>query len=443
MDKLMAVIKREYLERVRSRWFVVMTLLVPFIMAALMLLPAIMARKSMTSAKISNIIIIDVTGGNLGALLASALLSDSAARASGVPAARVRVVAPAELAAAEAAAASDVVRKQATGYLVLDEHTLAGRSARYSGRNATSLPDIERLRSAIRQTVLAQRLERVGISPQTIDSLTRSRIALRTERISDQGRGSSGESSLIFAVGVAFLLYMSIALHGTNVMRGVLEEKTSRVAEVVISSVRAETLLAGKVLGVGAVGLTQQIAWIAISLWLVAQGTPFLSRMGGRETAGAGAAADVAARAFQIPDISLALVAALLLFFVLGFAFYASLYAAAGAMVNSDQEAQQASAPLIFLLVGSSVFIQPVMLNPSGTAATVMSWLPFSSAIIMPLRLCLTPVSWLEISGSLVVLAVSSALAIWIAARIYRVGLLMYGKKPSLRELGRWVRQSA
>lgn len=442
MDKLIAVIKREYLERVRSRWFVVMTLLVPFIMAALMLLPALMARKSMTSAKISNVIILDATGGNLGTLLATAL-SDSTSRASGIPPARVRAVGPKDLAAAESIATADVVRKHATGYLVLDENTLAGRSARYSGRNATSLPDIERLRNAIRQTVLAQRLERVGINPLTIDSLTRSRIALRTERISDQGRGSSGESSLIFAVGVAFLLYMSIVLHGTNVMRGVLEEKTSRVAEVVISSVRPETLLAGKVLGVGAVGLTQQIAWIAISMWLVAQGTPFLARMGGRGAGGAGASADVAARAFQIPDISLAMVAALLLFFVLGFAFYASLYAAAGAMVNSDQEAQQVSAPLIFLLVGSSVFIQPVMLNPGGTAATVMSWLPFSSAIIMPLRMCLTPVSWLEIWGSLAVLAASSAGAIWLAARIYRVGLLMYGKKPTLRELGRWVRQSA
>ena len=177
MDKLIAVIKREYLERVRSRWFVVMTLLVPFIMAALMLLPALMARKSMTSAKISNVIILDATGGNLGTLLATAL-SDSTSRASGIPPARVRAVGPKDLAAAESIATADVVRKHATGYLVLDENTLAGRSARYSGRNATSLPDIERLRNAIRQTVLAQRLERVGINPLTIDSLTRSRILL-------------------------------------------------------------------------------------------------------------------------------------------------------------------------------------------------------------------------------------------------------------------------
>jgi ABC-2 type transport system permease protein len=132
----------------------------------------------------------------------------------------------------------------------------------------------------------------------------------------------------------------------------------------------------------------------------------------------------------------------LLLFFVLGFVFYAALFAAVGAMVNSDQEAQQAAQPVMLMLVAAAIFIQPVTFNPTGGLATTMSWLPFSSPIIMPLRLTIINVPTSELIGSLIVLLLSCLLVVWLAARIYRVGLLMYGKRPTLRELGHWIRYS-
>jgi len=142
---------------------------------------------------------------------------------------------------------------------------------------------------------------------------------------------------------------------------------------------------------------------------------------------------------FQMPEISIGFGVLLLVFFLLGFTFYASLYAAVGASVNTEQEAQQAVQPLLIMLVATAVFINPILLNPTGRLAFVMSILPFSAPIIMPLRLALVSVPWYELMASIVALALSCVVAVWLAARIYRVGLLMYGKRPTLKEMRRWV----
>jgi ABC-2 type transport system permease protein len=128
------------------------------------------------------------------------------------------------------------------------------------------------------------------------------------------------------------------------------------------------------------------------------------------------------------------------LYFLLGFIFYASLLAAAGAMVNTEQDAQQAAMPVMYLLIGSWLFVNSVIVNPTGNIARVLSWLPFSSPLFMPMRMSLSPVGWPSVAGSLAVCALGCVFAVWLAARIYRVGMLMYGKKPSLREVAKWVK---
>ena len=428
MGKLWAIIKREYLERVRTRWFVIATVFGPIFFGSLIFIPAYMARKSKATNDFTNTIIIDGTSTGTGQRISDAL---NLKRPPGSVAPVVRVVAPSELTAAESTATHQVMNKQASGYLVIDEQTLKGEKLRYSGRNATSLADMERLRSTVRETLLTDRLEAAGVKPDKVKAITLMPLRLNAERITDEGRGGSGTVSIIFAGVVAFLLYMSIVLYGQNVLRGVLEEKTTRVAEVVVSSVPAETLLAGKVLGVGAVGLTQQIIWVVASYAMFKLRAPIMTRLGATTTP------------FQLPQISVGVAILLLLFFLLGFAFYASLYAAFGSSVNTEQEAQQAVQPLLIMLVATAVFINPILMNPTGRAAFVMSILPFSAPIIMPLRLAIGSVPWLDIVASLVCVALSCFVAVWIAARIYRVGLLMYGKRPTMRELARWVSYSA
>src|SRR5215211_1971172 len=424
MGKLWTIIKREYRERVRTRWFVIATVFGPVFFGALILVPAYMTKKSKASNEFTNTIILDATSIDMGSKVASGM---SAGQPPGSAAPVVRKVAASELSAAESTATHQVMAKQATGYLVLDEQTLRGEQLRYAGRNATSLGDMERVRTTVKETLLAERLEGLGVKQDKVKELTLMPLRLNTARITDKGRGGSGAVSILFAGVIAFLLYMSIVLYGQNVLRGVLEEKTTRVAEVVVSSVPSTTLLAGKVLGVGAVGLTQQLIWVIATVVMFKLRQPVMSRLG------------INTLPFQLPEISIGFAILLLVFFLLGFTFYASLYAAVGASVNTEQEAQQAVQPMLILLVATAIFINPILLNPTGQLARVMSLLPFSAPIIMPLRLSLVTVPWYELAGSLTALALACWGAVWIAARIYRVGLLMYGKRPSLKELRRWV----
>jgi ABC-2 type transport system permease protein len=427
MDKFWAVFKREYLERVRTKWFIISTVFGPLLLGAIMIVPAIMSAKTMKSARLGRIEILDATGAGFGKLVMDRVTGTMADTGT----ISVREVSMTQLAAAESVATVAVMQKTLAGFLVLDSATVSGKAARYAGKDASQIGEMDRLETAIRQTIVARRLEKEGLDPVRIDALTNVRLNLSTERITERGRGGSGLASTILGFGMAFLLYMSLVLYGQNTLRSVIEEKTTRVSEVIVASVSTNTLLTGKVLGVTAVSMTQIVAWVASGLVLSKARTAILVKLG-----------ITTFPAFTLPHMTIMTGIALLAFFVLGFVFYSSLFAAAGATVSSDQEAQQAQQPIVMMLIASIVFLQPILLAPTSAMARVLTWLPFSAPIVMPLRMTVTPVSGMEIVGVLAVLALSSVLAIWIAGRIYRVGMLMYGKRPSFRELGRWIAQS-
>lgn len=456
MDKLFVVIKREFMERIRNKWFVIITLLMPAFMAAIVLLPAWLAIRSSASSGLNRFIVIDATGAGLGANVLTNLKLDSiAARKEDSLAPykpSVRIVAPSQLAAAEDSATVEVQKLHSyVGYLALKDSTLVNGKAHYAGRNASSIADMDRLESALRQSVMIVRLGREGVRPEVIKDIAKFRADIATERINEKGKSGSATAAIGVGFFLAFMLYMSIMLHGQNAMRGVLEEKMTRVAEIVISSVKPDTLLAGKVLGIGAVGLVQQIAWFGLSATAVYLFLPFITHgMMVPKADTAKAAVDTAAAvAVATPPTMAALglftwqlALTVLGFFLTGFIFYVSLYAAAGSMVNSEQEAQQAAMPVMMLLILTIIFLNPVMMNSSGTLAVVLSWLPFSSPIIMPTRLALGSVPLSQVAGSWLVSAAGSVAAVWVAARIYRVGMLMYGKKPGFKEIVKWVRSA-
>lgn len=424
MAKLWAIIKREYLERVRSKWFLIATFFGPIFFSAIIIVPAWMASKSTSTTDVYNTTILDATGTGFGHRLAVNIAGDTT-----IPGRMpiVKVLAPSELTQAESLATREVMRKEKSGYVVVNQQTLAGESARYAGTNATSLADMTQIKSAIRQTILSTRLQKVGLNDQQMREITFIPLDFSTERITERGRAGSGMASVLFGFAIGFLLYLSIVVYGQTIMSGVLEEKTTRVAEVVMSSVPTDTLLAGKVLGVGAVGLTQQILWIATTYILLQLRAPIMAKLG------------APTMNFTLPDISLGAGILFLLFFLLGFIFYSSLYAAVGSSVNSESEARQAASPLMIMIVSTGVFIQPVLLNPTGTTARVLSLIPISSPIIMPIRMAVTGVPPLEMAASLAFLLIGCVAALWLASRIYRVGLLMYGKRPTMREMARWV----
>ena len=429
MGRLWAVIKREYLERVRTKWFVFATIFAPVLMTALLILPIWLIGKSGGTTDLAHMTILDASGVGLGARVQADLAGGLTA--SDTSRTQVIVLKPDDLAAAESASTHAVMRKETNGYLVLGPRILDDTVARYAGRNASSIIDVQRVGEAVRREVLAKRLEQAGVDAQRVMSLTSAkRLDLETEQIGDRGREGSGMVKYFFSFAIAFLLYTSILIYGQTVLRSVLEEKQTRVAEVVVSSVSTDTLLAGKVLGVGAVGLTQQILWVVMTLVLTRLREPVMRAM------------HLPSAPIKIPSISPGVLALLMLFFLLGFILYSALFAAVGSMVNTDQEAQQAQQPFMLLLVATVILIQPVLLNPTTKLAVGSSIFPFSAPILMPVRLSLMSVPWWQLAASLASMLVMIVLAIWLASRIYRVGLLMYGKRPTIREVARWVRSA-
>lgn len=422
--KFMAVVRREYLERVRTKWFLVATLFGPIVFGALMLLPSLLASRDKGASDATNIIIIDASGSGLGDRIAGELAGGLTA---GDHSPQVRAVASSQLAQAESLATKEVMGERAKGYLVVDSATMTSGRTRYAGSNTTALFDMQRLERATQRELMTLRVEQAGVDPELGRALSNINANVITERLTKQGRGGSGMTSFFVGLAVAMLLYMTIFIYGLNVLRGVLEEKQTRVAEVVVASIPATKLLAGKVVGVGAVGLTQMLLWMIMAVAMYQVRAPILAAFGAASTP------------LTIPNVGLTAALALTGFFVLGFMFYAGLFAAVGSTINTEQEAQQAQMPIVLLLVASIMFVQNILMQPDGLLARTMSLLPFSAPIVMPLRMTVIPVPALEISLALASVAAGAVLTTWLSGRIYRVGLLMYGKRPTFREMLTWV----
>jgi len=230
MDKVWVVAKREYLERVRSRWFVVMTLLVPVLITATFLVPAWVAAKAASGSAARNIVILDATSTGLGQRVADILVRDSSAAAvsrraaaAPEPGPQVRVVSQAQLPAAEDSATRQVMKPNSiVGYLVLDDSTLSARRIRYAGRNASSIVDMDRVRSAVRQAFTSVVLQRECVKPETISLISSLSLNMSQTRIDERGKGGNAQAAIFLGIGIGVLLLMSIVFHGQNVLRGVL-----------------------------------------------------------------------------------------------------------------------------------------------------------------------------------------------------------------------------
>jgi ABC-2 type transport system permease protein len=320
------------------------------------------------------------------------------------------------------------VRSKAFGYLWLPRGVIADQAAEFRARNVGNFEVNADLRRAVSDAVRAERLRASGIDVSEIIALVRP-AELQTSRITDRG-GEGGTASATFgaAYGAGFLAYIFIVIFGQNVMRSVLEEKTNRIVEVIVSSVRASHVMAGKILGVGAVALLQLAIWGAFLVAVLSQQRLITETFGvPAETL----------RALHVePMIGLALAG----FFIGGFLLYAALFAAVGAAVSSEQEAQQMVLVVLLPLFVPLLFMMPVLTDPLGTTATWLGIIPFTSPMVMPMRMGATSIPTSEIVGALVLMAFAVVAVTWIAGKIYRVGILSTGKRPSLRELGRWLR---
>jgi ABC-2 type transport system permease protein len=426
MNKVWAVIRREFLERVRTKWFLISTILGPLFMVCIAVLPSLLAMKS---GKVSRIVIVsggaDSLAQRVRAQLSRSSRFDTAMTIVSVDEDRVTVV--------EDSLLAEVRGEKMDGYLTLTSGTIEGGKADYRARNVSSLRDMSMLESAVRQSVMIERLQRRGIDPAVVQE-AQGRIDVRTQRISSRtAGGESGEATFFLGYGVGLVLYMVILLYGINVMRSVLEEKQTRIIEVLVSSLRPFQLMMGKVIGVGAVGLFQFILWTGIGYVLAKFRNKLLAMFG---------VAPDAASSFQLPSISGELLAICGIYFLLGYLLYSSLFAVVGASCNTETEAQQAQQPVMMLLVASLIVSFSALSDPTGRLAVGASLFPLSAPIVMPVRVATSDVAPSQIFTSIGIMILTSIVVVWVAARVYRIGILMYGKRPSMKELLHWARQS-
>jgi ABC-2 type transport system permease protein len=287
------------------------------------------------------------------------------------------------------------------------------------------------LRSAGTRAVQSERLKTAGISAQAVAALI-APVNVDEAKITSRGEERGGAlSTFLAAYVVAFLIYVMTTLYGVAVMRSVLEEKTNRIAEVLMSTIRASHLVFGKIVGVGSAAVTQVIIWAAILTLFVTQS----HRLGDRF-----ALPDSIMQALRVEPLTGVL---LFLFFLLGFFLYASVFATVGASVTSEQEAQSVQFIALLPLISPLLFLESILNAPLGRTATTLGLIPFTAPIAMPMRMASSPVPPIEIAVSLVLLACAIAVVAWIAGKIYRVGILSTGKRPTLAELGRWVVRSS
>ena len=421
MRKIWIIIRREFLERVRTRWFVVSTILGPVFMAAVLVLPVMVATRG---GRERSVAVVDLTTGGFGERLAADLDRSQPIRA-------VRVAADvADLESVADSLAGMVRLKTIDGFLIVSDEALADGRAEYRGINVSSPRDMQILSKYLEEAALTERLTRAGVDPDKVRQ-ARVEMHLRTTMISGiKGSAESGEGSFVLAYAMWFVLYIAIVVYGVSVMGSVVEEKTSRVIEVLISSVRPFQLMSGKIAGVGGVGLFQLLIWGACSAILIDRQKQIM-RVFGLSAEAAGSA---------IPHVSWITGGVFFLFFILGYFLYAAMFAAVASMSSTESEARQAQTPVVMLLVVPSVMMIGILNDPGGTLATTLGLIPFFSPIVMPVRWAAAPVPFGELAASLAILAVTVVAVTWVASRIYRVGILMYGKRPTVRELLRWVR---
>lgn len=409
-----AVIRREYLQRVRSKWFIMVTIGGPLFMILVTVVPAYFAASGEEAER--NLAIVDGTD----------VLYDRLApelEEGGYTVARERWRADVITELRERAGEGDI-----GGFIFLDELTLeTGEAVLYTTSRPSSIRRLT-LRSAIARAALEYQLEQRGVDADAMLGGGE----LRVEMLSAEGPGSDDPQFGVAYLG-AFLMYMGILVYAVAVMRATLEEKTSRIVEIVISAMKPWHLMLGKIFGVGAVGLTQMGVWLLSGALLFAAGLPAL-------VAARPELADLEGIREALPGVGL--VALFLGLFVFGFFMYSGLYAAVGAMCSTDEEAQQAQFPLIMILVVPIIMVISVIESPMTPLSTGLSLFPLFTPILMWARVVSGVVPAWQVVLSFVLMGAAIVAIAWVAGRIYKVGVLMAGKRPTLPELWRWVREA-
>ncbi len=410
LHNIWLIAKREYLERIRTRAFLLATILIPVLMGGFVFASGYLATKTKNDAHLA--LVAGPENHQFATDLKNQLETGKHSRMT------VDLYPPTN--ATRNALAQDLKSKNGiTGFLWITPAAIPGGRPTYAyiARSAGDATTVNILSNSIQNVLTREGLARSGLTSKDVDNLL--------EPV-DVDTSATGDSKAAYgaALTLFLLMYMVIMLYGMNTARSIIEEKTSRVFEVLLATIKPDEMLAGKILGVGAVGLTQ------IGVWMIAA---FIL---GSTNLAAGLLGSG-----HVP-ITLTQIFFFVAYFLFGFLLYSSVAAALGAMTNSEQELQQLNMFLVLPLAFCMLMLFVIASAPNSTIARVVSLIPFCSPLLMNLRISLTTVATWEIVLSFVLMSLTILAILWVASRIYRVGILMYGKKPNLPEILRWLRYS-
>ena len=405
MHNIWMIAKREYTERIKTKGFLIATILIPLLMGGGLFGVATLAEKSKTTAHIAVV----GTQPQLEADLKRELENGKNSKMT------VDVL---SASTEHAVLDREMANKLLDGYLVIVPAAVQGQRPTFdfTPRSTADLATSSAIEQALHRVLTREYLADKGVS-ETETAALLAPVTLNV--LGKNGAHGNSRTSFLVAYVLFFLMYMVVLLYGMNVARSIIEEKTSRVFEVLLATIKPDELLAGKILGVGAVGLTQ------VAIWMVAAGL-IAARLGA--TSGV--------------QISMPQVVFFIVYFALGYALYSAVAAALGAMTNSEQELQQLNMFLMMPLFFSMLMLMPVVTNPNSLMSRIVSQIPFCAPLLMDLRISISmPQPW-EIALSIGLILITIYAVLWVSSRIYRVGILMYGKKPNLPEILRWLKYS-
>lgn len=434
MSKIGVIISHEYNTRIRSKWFIIATLLGPVGIASIGILPVVAALMVGDGVE-GKIAILDRTGTIAAEVIAAdtAFYESAGTRSEEVLSRQVRE----QLLQAYVVVPPDILD---TGHLLLYSRGGSGMSF-----ESSVVSDFE-------PSIVKARLERLGADTAVIDLVERG-VGMKALKITDAGvEADSSTASAAIGYAAGFVIYLLIFLYGSMVMRGVVEEKANRIIEVIASSVRPYEIMMGKVVGIGLVGLTQILAWFVLGSIVVmilagifagqfdaasiSETSPQMQSVGlGGATQPGMMIGDIA-----IPRLSIVSMLLFVFYFLAGYFIYATLFAAVGSAVDQESDASQLTFPITLPVIITIMFIGSVVSAPNSTLAVVLSLIPLFTPILMTVRIAATDVEWWQVAFSIFSLLATFFGTVWIASRIYRIGILTYGKKPSLKEVARWVK---
>jgi ABC-2 type transport system permease protein len=433
MHNILIIAKREYLERVRTRSFVIMTFFIPLLMFGAILMPTLLMNRTSGEAKHMVVVAADRDTAEIirshieqkqDEEKSGSKADSKLGEKRGLPPSHFTVEVSTNTADSERAAlAAKVNNKQLDGFLWATPEAIKAHKLDFVTRDVSSVIENGVLGEAVSDALRRSALKNKGLKDDEIDAALK---RVKVEAVSPMGKNAPNPTAtFVTTFGMVMVLYMTVLLYGINVMRAILEEKTSRIMEVMLSTASAKELMAGKILGVGAVGLTQ------VAIWAVTAGV-----------VSGGAQLGVAAVIKGV--LSVKLLVFFGVYFLLGYVLYSTLCAAVGSMVNSEQEAQQLQFLVMMPMILSVFVIVNIFQHPNSQLAFWGSIFPFTAPLVMFTRIAMQTSTLWDIAWQ-IALSIGLMLAtiygmVLLCGRIYRVGILMYGKKPNLPEIMKWIK---